>query len=103
MHYRKITAIIPSLALEEVEQSLLDFDIPGMTISKAHGMGEYRNYYANDRMTDCCRVEVFIEENEAKQIANIIASTVHKGMSTDGVIAILPVEDFMHIKDYRED
>lgn len=103
MNYRKITAIVPQISLDQIEQELLAIDVPGMTVSKAHGMGDYRNYYTNDFMSDSSRLEVFIEADKAKLVAKTIARTVHKGMSTDGIIAILPVEEFMHIKDYREE
>ena len=103
MKYRKVTAIIPQISLEQVEEELLAINIPGMTVSKAHGMGDYRNYYTNDYMSNCSRLEVFIEADKAKLVAKTIARTVHQGMSSDGVIAILPVEEFMHIKDYTEE
>ncbi len=102
MKYRKVTAIIPSLSLDDVEKELLTLGVPGMTVTKAHGMGEYRNYYAKDSMSDCSRVEVFIEAEKAKRIADTIAKVVHQGLSSDGVIAILPVEEFMHIREFIE-
>ena len=103
MNYRKVTAIIPQITLDQVEEELLAIDVPGMTVSKAHGMGDYRNYYTNDYMTNCSRLEVFIEADKAKLVAKTIAHTVHQGMNSDGIIAILPVEEFIHIKDYIEE
>ena len=103
MKYRKVTAIIPKISREKVEEELMAIDVPGMTVSKAHGMGDYRNYYTKDYMTDCSRLEIFIEADKAKLVARTIAQTVHQGMSSDGVIAILPVEEFIHIKDYMEE
>lgn len=102
MKFRKVTAIIPSLSLDDVEKELIALGVPGMTVTKAHGLGEYRNYYAKDSMSDCSRVEVFIEAEKAKQIANTIAKAVHQGMSTDGIIAILPVEELIHIREFHE-
>ncbi|NIT61075.1 MAG: P-II family nitrogen regulator, partial [Aliifodinibius sp.] len=52
MKFKKITAIFPSLELDNVEKELIEIGVPGMTISKTHGFGEYRNYYAKDSMTD---------------------------------------------------
>jgi len=102
MNYRKITAIIPSLSLDNVEKELIALGVPGMTVSKVHGYGDYRNYYAKDTMSDCSRVEIFTEVEKARQIVNTIARTVHQGMETDGVIAILPVEEFIHIREFSE-
>ena len=103
MKYRKVTAIIPSLSLDEVEKELMSIGVPGMSVTKVHGYGDYRNFYTKDSMTDCARIEIFTEEPQARQIATTIARKVHQGMSTDGVIAILPVEDFMHIREFKEE
>jgi len=102
MKYRKVTAIIPELSLEDVEKALAEIGISGITVSTAHGYGEYRNYYSKDKMNDCSRIEIFTEVDKAKEIANTIARTVHHGLSSDGVIAILPVEEFIHIREFSE-
>lgn len=102
MNFRKVTAIIPALSLEEVEKELVAMGVPGMSVTKVHGYGDYRNFYTKDSMTDCARIEIFTETEKARSIANAIAAKVHQGMSTDGVIAILPVEDFMHIREFNE-
>jgi len=100
--YRKVTAIIPALSLDEVEKELMALGVPGMSVTKVHGYGDYRNFYAKDSMTDCARIEIFTDAHQARNIVTTIAEKVHQGMSTDGVIAILPVEDFMHIRDFKE-
>ncbi|MFV2059983.1 MAG: P-II family nitrogen regulator [Gammaproteobacteria bacterium] len=102
MKYRKVTAIIPDSSLRDAEEALAAIGISGITVSKAHGYGEYRNYYAEDNMNDCSRIEIFTEAEKAKSIADAIAGSVHHGLKTDGVIAILPVEEFMHIHEYNK-
>lgn len=102
MNYRKVTAIIPTISLEEVENELMAIGVPGMSVTKVHGYGDYRNFYTKDSMSDCTRIEIFTEASKAKQIVRTIASTVHQGMSTDGVIAIQPVEEFIHIREFNE-
>jgi len=99
MKYRKVIAIIPSLALENVENNLKHAGVPGMSVSMVHGYGEYRNYYTNDTMTDCSRIEVYSDTDKVKQIVNAIAQGAHQGLDSDGVIAILPVEEFLHIHE----
>lgn len=102
MKYRKVTAIIPDSSLTNAEEALEAIGVAGITVSKAHGYGEYRNYYAKDQMIDCSRIEIFTETEKAMEIADTIAKSVHHGLKTDGVIAILPVEEFMHIHEYNE-
>jgi len=99
MDYRKIIAIIPSLTLDNVEEKLKQAGVPGMSVSKVHGYGEYRNFYTKDTMTDCSRVEVYTEKNKVKQIVDAIAKAAYQGLESDGVISVIPVEDFLHIHD----
>ena len=102
MKFRKVTAVFSSLVLDEVEKKLIGIGVPGMTISKTHGFGEYRNYYARDSMTNCVRVEIFTEADKANEIVKTIARTVHHGLNSDGVITVLPVEDVLHIREFSE-
>lgn len=103
MKYRKIVAIIPSSELDHVEEELTAIGVPGMTVTKVSGIGEYRNYYAKDMMSECRRVDVFTDVGKTNDIVNVIAMAVGKKMKTDGIIAVLPVEEFIHIREYCED
>ncbi len=100
MSFQMVVAMFPELALEQVELDLMDLGVPGMTISRVHGLGEYRNYYTKDCMADCIRMEIFTETEKTREIVNTIAKTVHQGLASDGIIAILPVEEFIHIKNF---
>lgn len=102
MKFRKVTAIFPELQLDKVEHALIEAGIPGMTVSKTHGFGQYRNYYADDLMSDCVRVDIYTDADKAKEIAKTIARTVHLGGRHDGIIAVLPVEDLLHIREFSE-
>jgi len=102
MNYRKVTAIIPSLSLEIVELELKKIGLPGMSVTNVEGYGEYRNLYTKGELSDCSRVEVFTEKEKAKQIVTTIAKAAHQGLNTDGIIAVLPVEDLIHINEFTE-
>lgn len=99
----KVTAIFSTLDLDKVEDALTGVGVAGMTVSKVHGRGKYRNYYAKDTMADWSRAEIFAEADRAEDIVKTIARTVHKGLDSDGIIAVLPVEDLLHIRDFKED
>ena len=103
MKYRKIVAIIPSAELDHVEEELTAIGVTGMTVTKVSGIGEYRNYYVKDLMSECRRVDVFADVARTREIVNTIAEAVGKKMKTDGIIAVLPVEEFIHIREYCED
>ena len=102
MSYRKITAMFPEMVLQNVEKGLMALGVSGMTVSKVHGVGEYRNFYTKDCMTDCVRIEVFVALDQADEVANSIMRAAHQGLSSDGVVAVQPVEKFMHINEFTE-
>lgn len=102
MKFCKVTAIFPNLVLTDVEKNLVALGVGGMTVSKAYGFGEYRNFYAKDWMSDCARVEVFTDAEKVNEIVSAIARTVRQGLTSDGVIAVLPVERFIHIREFSE-
>ena len=102
MNFKQITAIIPPDVLEDIENELRVINVQGMTVSHVHGMGEYKNFYAKDLMTDCIRIEIITDASKTQQVVNTVAKVSHLGSDTDGVIAVFPVEEFIHIKDYEE-
>ena len=102
MKYRKITAIIPVSELDDLEQQLGLIGVPAMTVSPVRGLGEYRNFFSKDGMSECTRVEIFCLASKAAEIKESIIKSVGKGLKTDGMIAILPVEELIHINDYNE-
>lgn len=98
MEFRKITAIINPLALEPVEEALLKLKVPGASISKIKGYGEYANFFAPDWTVNHVKVEIFIGQHRAEEIAEAIMEIAHSGTEGDGIIAISPVESVYHIR-----
>lgn len=98
MGFRKITAIIQHDSLEKVEKALQELHVPGVSVSRVKGYGEYANFYAQDWMLTHTRVEVFIGEERAKEIAEAIMDAAHTGLDGDGIVAVMPVESVYHIR-----
>ncbi|NIT61076.1 MAG: P-II family nitrogen regulator, partial [Aliifodinibius sp.] len=48
------------------------------------------------------RIEIFTEAEKANEVVTTIARTVHHGLDIDGIVAVLPVDDVLHIREYRE-
>ncbi len=98
MEFRKVTAIIRSDSLEKVEKALQALSVPGVSVTKVKGYGEYANYYTPDLMLTHARVEVFIGQHRAEEVAKAIMDAAHSGVEGDGIIAVLPVEAVYHIR-----
>jgi len=98
MEFCKVTAIVRPGVLEKVEQALQALSVPGVSVTKVKGYGEYANFYTPDWMLTHALVEVFIGQHRAEEVARAIMEAAHTGMEGDGIVAVLPVESVYHIR-----
>lgn len=98
MDFRKVTAIIRPGRLEAVEERLRALGVPGVSVTRVKGYGEYANFYESDWLGEHVRVEVFIGQSRAEEIAEAIVEVAHTGVQGDGIVAVLPVESVYHIR-----
>jgi nitrogen regulatory protein P-II 1 len=98
MEFSKVIAIIRPDCLEKVEQGLQVLAIPGISVSKVKGYGEYADFYERDWMCSHVRIEIFTPKAQARAIAEAILDAAHTGLSGDGIVAIQPVESVLHIE-----
>ena len=98
MKYRKINAIISSMMLENVESSLRDMKVSGISVTQVTGYGEYHDFYKPDMMCRHARIEIFCHASEADAIAHCIMDAAHIGQPGDGIVAVLPVESLFRVR-----
>ncbi len=95
---RKVTAIVRVEVLERVEGRLQDLRVPGITVTKVKGYGEYENFFARDWMTEHARIEIFLRRERADEVARTIVDAAHTGVAGDGIVVVLPVESIYRIR-----
>ena len=69
MDFRKVTAIIRPDYLEKVERALQGLGVPGLSVTKVKGYGEYADFYTPDWMCTHVRIDVIIGQHRADQVA----------------------------------
>jgi len=102
MSFKKVTAIVRLDVLERVEERLREVGVQGMSIHQCKGYGEYADFYARDWMSTNARIEIFIGEDHAEEVASAIMDAAHIGMEGDGIVAIQPVEKLYQIRTLKE-
>lgn len=102
MALQKVTAIVRPEKLESVEHRLRELGVPGISVTKVKGFGEYLNFYQSDWMCTHVRIEVFTNQDQAEKIAETIIDAAHTGGEGDGIVAILPVESLYHIRSRKQ-
>ncbi len=99
MELKKITAIVRSEQLKNVENRLKGPDVPGITVDHVKGYGEYVNFFARDWMSRHARIEIIADTRLARSIVKAIAEVVHTGTAGDGIVYVTPVEQVLRIRD----
>lgn len=102
MDVKKVTAIVRTDVLEDVESRLRQLGVPGLTVWRVKGFGEYANFFTPDWMSTYARVEIFTDAAQAQQIVDAIMRAAHTGTAGDGIVALLPVDRLFRIRDGRE-
>ena len=98
VQFRKVTAIIRSSVLERVEQRLQGLCVPGISVRKVKGYGEYANLFSRDWMVEHARLEIFVRRERADEIARAILDAAQTGLAGDGIVVVLPVEAVYRVR-----
>lgn len=99
MEFRKVVAIIRQEKLEAVEKALGRLGVPGISVTKVKGYGDYANFYARDWLVTNSRVEIFTSAEKAADIVTCILDNASVGLPGDGLVAVLPVEQIYRVRD----
>jgi nitrogen regulatory protein P-II 1 len=95
---RKVTAIVRTNMLEAVERRLHELKVPGISVTKVKGYGEYANFFTPDWTCEHARIEIFLSRSQAGEVARAIAEAAQTGEPGDGIVVVLPVESMHHIR-----
>src|SRR3974377_600134 len=90
--FRKLTAIVRIDVLEKVEETLKNMHVPGITVSKVKGYGQYVDFFRGDWMVENARIEIFTRHERTDEIVRAIIASAHAGLPGDGLVVVYPVE-----------
>ncbi|NLJ53407.1 MAG: P-II family nitrogen regulator [Intrasporangiaceae bacterium] len=100
-----ITAVIKPHQLDEVKEALEAYGISGMTETEASGYGRQRGHsevyrgaeYTVDFVPKV-RLEVLVEDLDARSVVDVIVKAASTGRIGDGKVWVLPVEDVARVR-----
>jgi len=103
MTFKHIVAILRPNVLQAVEDSLVHLGVPGITVTRTKGFGEYTDFAAGARSTfsSVC-VEIFVEEEQVQPIVETIMNAAHTGTPGEGLVAVLPVDKLYWVRTRHE-
>jgi nitrogen regulatory protein PII len=100
-----VTAIIKPFKLDDVKEALRGLGVQGMTVSEVQGFGRQRGHtevyrgaeYTVDFVPKV-RVEVVIDDTEARRVVDAIVTAARTDKIGDGKVWVLPVDDLVRIR-----
>jgi nitrogen regulatory protein PII len=101
MIFKYVIAVIRPDILKEVEVRLGPY-VRGMMVTKVMGSGGYTNFMARDLQTEHVKIEIFAEESTVDAVVRTIMETAHSDIPGAGVVAVLPMERFLHVRTGSE-
>lgn len=100
-----VVAIIKPFKLDDVKEALRSLSIQGMTVSEAQGFGRQRGHTEVYRGTEYTvdfvpkvRVEVLVDDADAKGVAAAIVNAARTDKIGDGKVWVVPVEEVIRIR-----
>ena len=100
-----VTAIIKPHMLDEVKTALESFGVEGMTVSEASGFGRQRGHtevyrgaeYTVD-LVPKVRLEVLVDDDDAKDIIDVLVKSARTGRICDGKVWSVPVDEIVRVR-----
>ena len=102
MSLKYVIAIIRPDVLDALEAQLANLHVRGMTVTKVKGFGEYIDFLSKSHLTEHLKIEIFVDESMAEAVTNAIMDAAHSDVPGAGIVAVLPVEKFFHIRTRSE-
>ncbi len=99
----EVKAIIRPQRLEHVMDALHDIPgLPGVTVSKVRayaGSPEDRQPRGESPETDFTKLEIIVPATLVDRVVAAIGQAGHTGRPGDGIVFVVPVENFVRIRD----
>jgi nitrogen regulatory protein P-II 1 len=101
MSVKKVVAIIDELQLDSVEKQLGAHGVMGFSIHPIKGRGRYCNTFSKNGLVSHIQIEVFTNEKYAAKIAELIINTAHVGADSEGLVAIISVDELFWVSQKK--
>lgn len=102
MSLKLIVAYVREHRIGPVVECLRAFGVSGISVSQAQGMGEYINPHGTHGLEPHRRIDVMLEASKAQLAAELIMEVARSGLTGDGIVAIMPVDNMFRIRDNSE-
>src|SRR6187401_1235427 len=100
-----VTAVIQPHRLDDVKSALEAAGVRGLTVSEASGYGRQRGHtevyrgaeYTVD-LVPKVRLEVLVDDDDAKDIIDVLVKSARTGRIGDGKVWSVPVDEIVRVR-----
>jgi nitrogen regulatory protein PII len=100
MNAKKVTAIIRTDVVDEIETRLHRLGVHGISVTRVEGYGEHTKFWTPDSVSSHLQIDIFTDEDHAQAIVDTILSTARSGAPGDGIVAVVPVDKFYRVREH---
>jgi nitrogen regulatory protein P-II 1 len=100
-----VTGVIQPHRLDDVKSALEAAGVRGMTVSEASGYGRqkghtevYRGAEYTVDLVPKVRLEVLVDDDDAKAIVDVVVGAAQTGRIGDGKVWVVPVDDVARVR-----
>src|ERR1043166_8869000 len=99
-----VTAIVKPFKVDDVKEALRGAGVHGMTVTEVRGFGRQRGHTEVYRGAEYTvefvpkvRIEILVEDGEAKRVADALVDAARTGQIGDGKVWVSPVETLIRV------
>jgi len=100
-----VTAIVKPFKLDDVKAALADVSLHGMTVSEVRGFGRQRGHTEVYRGAEYTvefvpkiRIDIVIDDDDAKRVADTIVEAARTGQIGDGKVWVTSVDTVIRVR-----
>jgi nitrogen regulatory protein P-II 1 len=102
MNFKYVVAIVPPEALKSLSAKLRSIGVEGITLTKARGFGEYKNFFTDDLLSERIKIEIFTEDSKVESLLGVLLEVGKVDIPGAGIAAVMPVDRFLHLRTGTE-
>jgi nitrogen regulatory protein PII len=98
MEYCKVVAILNISDYGVISEELKRNNIPGVTVSRVQGYGDFVNNYAPFGFSENMKIEIYTHSDQAEDLARQLTELANAMTDGGGVVAIEPVSTLLNVR-----
>ena len=94
---KRITAILPTDLLPDLEARLRECGVPGVTVEHVQGYGEHPNYFRRDLMRENVRILLYAADADVDEYVEAIQQCAEQFGAQSGIVVVETIDRLVRL------